>query len=84
MHFIAGRSDSRTSLATVGFAAAARSSIDTLSRLVGAMRRRAVAGAHRLRSLSSDHWFVVGFALLLLAFLFVLMVQPSAVGRGGR
>ena len=31
-----------------------------------------------------DRWFLVLFVLLLLAFLVVLVTQPSGVGRGGR
>lgn len=37
-----------------------------------------------LKSVSPDRWFLVGFVILLLTFLFVLLVQPSSVGRGGR
>lgn len=31
-----------------------------------------------------DRWFILGFALLILAFLVALLVLPSGVGRGGR
>ncbi len=34
--------------------------------------------------LTRDRWFAIGLALLLLAFAILLIVQPSAVGRGGR
>jgi hypothetical protein len=33
---------------------------------------------------SRDRWFAIGLALLLLIFAILLVVQPSAVGRGGR
>lgn len=55
-----------------------------LSRLRREIRQRALTGLHRIQSVSPDRWFMIGFGLLLLAFLFVLLVQPSAVGRGGR
>jgi hypothetical protein len=38
----------------------------------------------RLAGLSPDQWFLVGFVVLFLAFFVILVVQPSAVGRGGR
>jgi hypothetical protein len=38
----------------------------------------------RLRSLTPDQWFGLVFVLLVLVFAVVLLVQPSAVGRGGR
>jgi hypothetical protein len=34
--------------------------------------------------MTPDPWFFVGFALLLLAFMLVLMFQANSVGRGGR
>jgi hypothetical protein len=34
--------------------------------------------------LTRDRWFAIGLALLLLIFAILLIVQPSAVGRGGR
>lgn len=39
---------------------------------------------HRLRLPTRDELLVAVGVLLLLAFLAVLIVQPSAVGRGGR
>jgi hypothetical protein len=38
----------------------------------------------RLKTVTPDQWFLVGFVLLLMAFLFILLIQPSSVGRGGR
>jgi hypothetical protein len=35
-------------------------------------------------SVTPDQWFFLGFALLILGFLMVLVLQPGAVGRGGR
>lgn len=40
--------------------------------------------AQRLRSVTTDQWFGLVFVLLVLVFAVVLLVQPSAVGRGGR
>ncbi len=34
--------------------------------------------------LTRDRWFAIGLALLLVIFAILLVVQPSAVGRGGR
>jgi hypothetical protein len=34
--------------------------------------------------LTRDRWFAIGLALLLVIFAILLIVQPSAVGRGGR
>ena len=38
----------------------------------------------RLSGVAPDKWFLVGFVILFLLFFFVLLVQPSGVGRGGR
>jgi hypothetical protein len=40
--------------------------------------------ARRVGAIRPDQWFLFGFALLLLLYLAVLLVQPSSVGRGGR
>jgi hypothetical protein len=48
------------------------------------IRVRAVSLVQRLQATTPDQWFLVGFVLLLVAFLVVLLVQPSSVGRGGR
>jgi hypothetical protein len=45
---------------------------------------RAAGLMRRLKALTPDQWFLVGFVLLLMAFLFVLLTQSSSVGRGGR
>ncbi len=34
--------------------------------------------------LTRDRWFAIGLALLLVVFAILLILQPSAVGRGGR
>jgi len=34
--------------------------------------------------LTRDRWFAIGLALLLVIFAILLIVQPSALGRGGR
>lgn len=34
--------------------------------------------------LTRDRWFAIGLVLLLVLFAILLIVQPSAVGRGGR
>lgn len=55
-----------------------------LRRTVGRAR---IAGLGLLRHFdapSPDQWFLIGFAVLLLAFLFILLLEPSSVGRGGR
>ena len=87
MPFGGSRIGSRSGLVTTASAPPplSQSSIPSLlSRLCRDIRDRALARFHRLRSVSPDRWFLIGFGLLLLAFLFVLLVQPSAVGRGGR
>lgn len=38
----------------------------------------------KLRAVTPDRWILLGFAVLLLAFLIALVLQPGAVGRGGR
>lgn len=38
----------------------------------------------RLRALTPEQWFFLGFTLLIAAFLMVLFLQPNSVGRGGR
>ena len=48
------------------------------------IRVAAISTARRLKTVSPDQWFLVGFLLLLVVFLFLLIVQPSSVGRGGR
>jgi hypothetical protein len=53
-------------------------------RLVTAIRGAALSIASRLPAMTPDRWFLAVFALVLLAFLILLMVQPSSVGRGGR
>jgi hypothetical protein len=55
-----------------------------LRQKMAAIRVRAVSLVRRLQATTPDQWFLVGFVLLLMAFLFVLLVQPSSVGRGGR
>lgn len=37
-----------------------------------------------LRGITPVQWFLVGFVLLFVAYAFVLLTEPSAVGRGGR
>lgn len=39
---------------------------------------------HRLRVLPVDTVFFVGFVLLFLGFVGLLLLQPNAIGRGGR
>lgn len=76
---------SPTSLALGVSALAARSSIAAiLARRFGEVRNRATVSAQRLRAVTPERWFGSVFVILLLAFLFVLIVQPNAVGRGGR
>jgi hypothetical protein len=55
-----------------------------LRQKVASTRVRAGELLRRLKAMTPDQWFLVGFALLLVAFVFVLLVQPSSVGRGGR
>ena len=49
-------------------------------------RTRAAVGrlTRRMAGVAPDKWFLVGFVILFLLFFFVLLVQPSGVGRGGR
>ena len=37
-----------------------------------------------LRAITPAQWFLLGFALLFVAYAIVLLTAPSAVGRGGR
>jgi hypothetical protein len=65
------------------------SSLATLLKSAGRRVLRNTLGAaaslgRRLRAVAPAGWFLLGFALLLLAFLLALLIQPSAVGRGGR
>ena len=47
--------------------------------------RDAVArAAQRIRGVTPEQWFLAGFALLFAVFFILLVVQPTAVGRGGR
>jgi hypothetical protein len=55
-----------------------------LGEKITSTRDAVFALVRRLNAVSPDQWFLVGFVLLLLVFLFVLVVQPSSVGRGGR
>jgi len=68
---------------------------DNISRWATAIRARAARSiqvvrswastlGRRLRALTPEQWFFLGFTLLLAAFLAVLFFQPSSVGRGGR
>ena len=44
-----------------------------------------LAGAgRRLRQATPRDWFLLCLGLLLLAFFLTLLIQPTAVGRGGR
>lgn len=38
----------------------------------------------RLRQAPAREWFLLCLGLLLLAFFLTLLIQPTAVGRGGR
>jgi hypothetical protein len=51
---------------------------------IASTRAMTVGLMRRLKAQTPDQWFLVGFVLLLVAFLFVLLTQPSSVGRGGR
>ena len=47
--------------------------------------RDMLAGARRrLRRATPRDWFLLCLGLLLLAFSLTLLIQPTAVGRGGR
>lgn len=46
-----------------------------------------VAGStvvRRVRSLSPEQWFWIGMGLVLVLYVFLLLTQPTAAGRGGR
>lgn len=47
-------------------------------------RSTARAAAHARRPLSTRQLFAVVFVLLVLLYLFVLLVEPTGAGRGGR
>jgi uncharacterized membrane protein len=53
---------------------------DTVARIHTALDRF----SRRVAGVAPDKWFLVGFVILFLLFFFVLLVQPSGVGRGGR
>ncbi len=57
------------------FAGRARVAIDTLAARALAMARQ---------PLSAQHVFAVVFVVAVLLYLFVLLVQPTGAGRGGR
>ena len=38
----------------------------------------------RVRTVTPEQWFLVGFVLLFVAYAVVLITAPVAVGRGGR
>lgn len=42
------------------------------------------ARLRQLRSVTPDQWLLIGFTLLMLAFLLALIFEPGSVGRGGR
>jgi hypothetical protein len=46
--------------------------------------RRLHPVVRRLGTVTPDRWFTLFFLLLILAFVVVLLVQPTGVGRGGR
>lgn len=58
--------------------------LGSLRRVASEIRVRAGHLARRVGRIGPDQWFLVGFALLFLLFFLILLVQPSAVGRGGR
>jgi len=58
--------------------------LQLLGRAVAAARALVRGALVRIASVTPDRWFLFGMILLLMAFLVVLMVQPSSVGRGGR
>lgn len=55
-----------------------------LRRVASEIRGRVGQLAHRVGRIGPDQWFLAGFAILFLLFFLILLVQPSAVGRGGR
>ena len=55
-----------------------------LARATRRVRMRANLVARQLRSFPSDRWFLIGFVLLMLAFVALLFLEPGSVGRGGR
>ena len=71
----------RVNLKRHGWAADVR---EWLRKTIIGIRVAVVGLVRRLKAVSPDQWFLVGFVLLLVAFFFVLLVQPSSVGRGGR
>jgi hypothetical protein len=59
--------------------------LDEWMRGTVARTRAAVARLTRhMAGVASDKGFLVGFVILFLLYFFVLLVQPSGVGRGGR
>ena len=42
------------------------------------------AGMAALKRVTPGRWFLIGFLALFLLFLVVLVLEPGAVGRGGR
>ena len=53
-------------------------------RTVARVRTVVTRLTRRVSGVAPDKWFLVGFVMLFLLFLFVLLAQPSGVGRGGR
>ena len=60
------------------------SALDKLRRVAAGLRGRVGHLAHRVGRIGPDQLFLAGFAILFLLFFLILLVQPSAVGRGGR
>jgi hypothetical protein len=58
--------------------------LQLLGSAVAAARALVRGAGVRVASITPDRWFLFGMILLFVAFLVVLMVQPSSVGRGGR
>ena len=55
-----------------------------LGGMVARIRTAVTRLTRRKAGVAPDKWFLVGFVILFLLFFFVLLVQPSGVGRGGR
>jgi hypothetical protein len=60
-------------------------------RLAGQVRRAGRAaraaimtGVTRVRMVPAERWFWLGMVLLLALYVVMLVVQPTAAGRGGR
>lgn len=55
-----------------------------IRRIAGEIGRRIRAASRMLAATPRDRWFWAGMAALLVAFIILLLTEPTGAGRGGR